>query len=703
MREWVEFSHLNFDPELIKHLKLFGLKAMKPFQYIIGKCLIDALGSMEASSGKAVASKYIFHNTEGSGRSIGYILPLLHLYARKEEPNKIRDGSLQGSTLIVMKDGQASRSLGSLITAMNPAVNCLVLDALHDIDDERGQGKHSIRSSMRGGDHKASVINKISTFNEISATHTVNNILVISLGRLRTLLTSKSAGFSPARLKLISCVIFDDLTSYLEHGGVVADLCRRIRSAKRALKITKSMSEGGSTPNANEAACRPVDVNDVHVVCVVDSLGETFCRYAADHLGGYWVYDFKNGTKQRLVGDGKTDAVRLEVDLEEPPEIVNVAGGDRSEKSNLPIEHSICKVVGGKSKRERIYALQCLVYHYLNLPTFQMRQLLPQMLKRPRSANQCIIFVANRSQQRQLCALECFRDTAARLGSDLTVQERAANLNSFRDGSRPIMIATDASISGCVFDNVLYVINYHPPKSAEVYRGRAAIAGKNSNSLCITLYSKEQYSGFCNVLKTLGKRVSIHVPPSRDYMLRFNAAWLEKFASELVELNPSFIAPFQAKAQGLLCKYTRDELISKSLALLLGDGCGTPITDTSILSGRRGFTAVTVFDGGSDFTMSTDDLKRLVQRLLPDVNVAMVMGRYARTESGYVIDVATEHVAALLEATADEPNVCFEVSRQLPRMLIGVESSLHKAKGHMSKLPWRRYKIRRLQLQKRMV
>ncbi|CDR94670.1 ATP-INDEPENDENT RNA HELICASE, putative [Babesia bigemina] len=745
MREWVDFSHLQFDPQLVKHLKLFGLEALKPFQYIMAKNIIEALGSMDAGAGKTVASKYVFHNDPDSGKSMGYILPLLHVYGTKEVSIGENVVTSQGSTLVVARDEKVSLSLGAMITAMNPNVECVILDDVEHYGADETRSKvpkatatgrtkdadQTIRGAI-ASNKSAGDLHKLLHDHKSNGSNGNCKVFVVSVNRLRTLLTSKSAALPTAQLAGVACVIFDDLSRYFAHGQIISDVYRRIKSAKISVaaaaeadatagnvqpsnargKRGKRQQRSSGVINGTSLATR-AQADDVHIVCVVDSLGESFCKFATEHLSGFWLYDFKNGTRQKLVGDGRTDAVRLEVDLDATPEILAAAEGELPGGTNLPIEHSICKVAGGKSKSERIYALKCLVYHYLNLPTFPIQRILPPMLKRPKAAHQCIIFVANRSQQRHICALECFRDLAARLGSDLTVQERAYNLNSFRNGSRPILIATDASVAGCNFDDVRYVFNYQPPQTAEVYRSRAAIAGKNSNSLCVTLYSREQYSAFCNVLKTLGKRVSIHIPPSRDYMIRFNAAWLHKFANQLVELNPSFLEPFRSKAEELIKQHGKEAIFSKTLSLLLGSDCGRQDDgnmgtselprDCSLLTGRRGFVAVTVFDGGSDCSMSASDLVKLVQRLLPQLNTATLLGKYAKTESGYVIDVAAEHVSALLAAAANEPDVCFETPSQLPKMLLDTGTGSTKAKGHMNKLPWRRYKIRRLQLQKRMV
>ncbi|GFE54311.1 hypothetical protein BaOVIS_017150 [Babesia ovis] len=717
----VDLGRCNLDTELRKHLKLFGINGFRPFQYIMARCIIDSLGSLQGPSGKTVAAKYIFYNEGGTGRSLGYILPLLHIYGGKRTRTDVghqgkdsvsSDGTKEdldakpvdtppGMVLIVTKNGHESRDLASLITAMNPAgVSCVTLDQGANGDDLDG----TIGATKMSAEMTQKLLH-----------HGRTHIVVVSIGKLEHMVANRSPILAAVTIEL-SCVIFDDLSKYLDRGGIVTQLYRHIQSAKlkpkttgtAKLKVTSSNSHvgisnsiAGTSSSANSHATTINSIittdGDIHIICVVHTLGEAFCKFATEHLGGYWLYDFKNGTKQRLIGDGRTDAVRLEVDLNEQPEIVNVATGLTGQQS---IEHSICRVPNGKNKRDRAYTLESLVYHYVNLPTFQVQHMLPQMIKRPRASHQCIIFVANRSQQRQLCALEPFRDVATRLGSDLTVKERATNLNCFRDGTRPIMIATDASVSGLAFDNVRYIINYHPPKNVEIYRSRAGIAGKNSNSLCITLYSKEQYPALAQILKSLKKRVSIHVPPSRDYMYRFNAAWLERFGNELTQINPSFIQPFVTKAKELLEHRDKDMLYSKILALLLGDGTGEALADSSILSGRRGFTAVTVFDAND---MPMEELKSLIQAMLPDTSVAAVLGKYAKTESGYVIDVATEHVPALLEAASVEHDLCLEVPRALPTLILGRDNGLNRAKGHMNRLPWRRYKIRRLQLQKRMV
>eukprot|EP00371_Babesia_bovis_P002417 XP_001611064.1 hypothetical protein [Babesia bovis T2Bo] len=506
---------------------------------------------------------------------------------------------------------------------------------------------------------------------------------------------------SKHRLARIGCVVFDDLCSYLDKGAVVSNVYRSIRAAQ----VFSNQCSGIHKKSPVSTTKTQVNANlhtDIHVMCIVGSVGDGFCKFATEYLGGYWLYDLKNGTKQRIVGDGRTDAVRLEVDLESTPEIVNLSSGT-GRTHQIPIEHSICKVPSTKNKRDRQYILECLVYNYLNLPTFHVHHILPPMLKKPRTPYQCIVFVANRAQQRQLSMLQAFRDISVRLGSDVTAEERARNLNAFREGTKPVMIASDASIAGCIFDNVRYVINYNPPKSIEIYRNRAGIAGKNTGSVCITLYNKLEYNEFSKILKALKKRVSIHTAPSQDYMYRYNAKWLERFANELSAMQPGFILPFEEKAKELLQTHDINDLFSKTAAILLGISTGEPISQTSILSERRGFTAVTVFDGSANARLTIDDIKSLVARQLPDINMSSLFGRYARTESGYIVDINSQYLEVLLKAVSNEPNICFEIARELPQLIMGEEAKLNRAKGHMSKLPWRYYKIRRLQMQKRML
>ncbi|KAK1443144.1 hypothetical protein BgAZ_200200 [Babesia gibsoni] len=708
IRESVDFKHLNFSNDLVQHLKWFGIESMKPFQYIMGKCMVDSLEENDSSLRKATASKYIFYNADKSGRSVGYILPLVHMYSRINENKGVEQ---PGTTLIVTSDEPSAHDIGCLIISMSPKMDCLVLDDMDDhmsCVEQKGESAAQPRLSRK----ECIRMHNFSVQQEFICSDSASRILVVSASRLRSMMASKT--FSPLPFQHISCVIFDDFSRYVSKGDLLVNIYNKIRDAKVKAELGRSSSRNihskgcatASMPLCGASVVPP----DVHMVVIVDSVGDTFCKYAADNLGGYWLYDFKHGTKQRLVGDGITDSVRIEVDLGTEPAIVSMSTHEKDGDASRPIEHSICKVVGSSRKKERIYTLKCLVYYYLNLPTISLERMLPPIIKRPKASHQCIIFVSNRAQQRYLCSLECFRDIAVHLGKDLTVYERAANLNNFNNGSRPVLVATDASIAGCNFDGVKYIFNYHPPATVDSYRSRAGIAGKRGNSLCITLYDKKEYAGFCTLLKEMGRRVSIHVTPSNDYMVHHNAAWLEKFAKELMDANPSYLAPFKEKAKELLEGDGNGEMVKKCMALLLDDDTAQvpecselrPSLGSSILSGRRGYTAVSVIDGTADGGMSITDIKRMVGRVMPEHNVDRVIGKYCRSEAGYVVDIATEHLESLLEAMQDEPNICIEPVTELPRMMLEVLQP-QKARGHMNKLPWRRYKIRRLQQQKRML
>ncbi|KAJ3385258.1 RNA-dependent ATPase [Lobulomyces angularis] len=88
---------------------------------------------------------------------------------------------------------------------------------------------------------------------------------------------------------------------------------------------------------------------------------------------------------------------------------------------------------------------------------------------------------------------------------DLNQQQRLDGLESFRDGTTPLLIATDVAARGLDIPNVEYVINYTYPLTTEEYChriGRTGRAGKSGISHTLfTLHDKSHSGALINVLK----------------------------------------------------------------------------------------------------------------------------------------------------------------------------------------------------------
>ena len=108
---------------------------------------------------------------------------------------------------------------------------------------------------------------------------------------------------------------------------------------------------------------------------------------------------------------------------------------------------------------------------------------------------------------------------------DLSQAQRTAALNSFKDGSTPLLIATDVAARGLDIPDVEVVINYSFPLTIEDYIhriGRTGRAGKTGVSHTLfTNFDKAHAGALQNVLREAGQAVP-------EDLLRFGSAVKKK-------------------------------------------------------------------------------------------------------------------------------------------------------------------------------
>jgi len=94
---------------------------------------------------------------------------------------------------------------------------------------------------------------------------------------------------------------------------------------------------------------------------------------------------------------------------------------------------------------------------------------------------------------------------AAGIHGDMTQQQRTAAFHGFRDGSVPLLVATDVASRGLDIPNVEYVINYTFPLTIEDYIHRIGRTGRaNKTGIAHTLFTREEKpkaGDLCKVLK----------------------------------------------------------------------------------------------------------------------------------------------------------------------------------------------------------
>jgi ATP-dependent RNA helicase RhlB len=125
-----------------------------------------------------------------------------------------------------------------------------------------------------------------------------------------------------------------------------------------------------------------------------------------------------------------------------------------------------------------------------------------------------IIFANTKSTVAWLTDRLCSNGQMAReLTGDLTQKQRSRIMNQFKQGSIPILVATDVASRGIHVDDVSHVINYDVPQDREEYVhriGRTARAGKHGKAIT---FADEEYVYFLEPIEDfIGQKIPIAWP-----------------------------------------------------------------------------------------------------------------------------------------------------------------------------------------------
>ena len=120
-----------------------------------------------------------------------------------------------------------------------------------------------------------------------------------------------------------------------------------------------------------------------------------------------------------------------------------------------------------------------------------------------------------------------FRFNSVGLHGDMPQNKREKILNSFRDGSEKIVVATDVAARGLDVDGITHVINYDLPDDTEVYVhriGRTGRMGRRGESW--SFVSSKEVQSIDRICSTWGLTIPFVEPPSlpagveRDFVPR---------------------------------------------------------------------------------------------------------------------------------------------------------------------------------------
>ncbi|MEP1305565.1 MAG: DEAD/DEAH box helicase [Balneola sp.] len=123
----------------------------------------------------------------------------------------------------------------------------------------------------------------------------------------------------------------------------------------------------------------------------------------------------------------------------------------------------------------------------------------------------CIVFSATKKGTNELeRALNKKGIKAGSIHGDRSQQERTASLQAFKNGTVPVIVATDVLARGIDIDNVSLIINYDVPRAVEDYIHRCGRTGRyDKEGIAITLVSKADQKFFDPIKKKVGDDLKI--------------------------------------------------------------------------------------------------------------------------------------------------------------------------------------------------
>ncbi len=123
----------------------------------------------------------------------------------------------------------------------------------------------------------------------------------------------------------------------------------------------------------------------------------------------------------------------------------------------------------------------------------------------------CIVFSATKKGTNELERLLNKKGiNAGSIHGDRTQEERTASLRAFKNGTVPVIVATDVLARGIDIDNVSLIINYDVPKTVDDYIHRIGRTGRyDKEGIAVTLVSKADQKFFDPIKSKVGKELKV--------------------------------------------------------------------------------------------------------------------------------------------------------------------------------------------------
>lgn len=159
--------------------------------------------------------------------------------------------------------------------------------------------------------------------------------------------------------------------------------------------------------------------------------------------------------------------------------------------------------------------------HILLVDEFDKRKVLLNILSREENASLVLVFVETKRGANELAnALQRQQINAVAIHGDLKQFERERNLDLFRNGANPVLVATAVAARGLDIPNVRHVVNYDLPGDIDEYVHRIGRTGRCGNTGRATSLFTEKNRALARDLSQLLGESNKEIP---EFLLRMAA------------------------------------------------------------------------------------------------------------------------------------------------------------------------------------
>ncbi len=168
------------------------------------------------------------------------------------------------------------------------------------------------------------------------------------------------------------------------------------------------------------------------------------------------------------------------------------------------------------SVESKLVANKSITQHVLVVDQSEKMPRLTSILRSKPTGARIIIFCSTKRMCDQLCYFLARDFRAAAIHGDKRQQERDHVLQQFKNGSCPVLVATDVAARGLDIPNVQAVINYDFPNGVEDYIhriGRTGRAGATGDAYTLFTMGDSKYAReLAQVMSEAGQQVGCILP-----------------------------------------------------------------------------------------------------------------------------------------------------------------------------------------------